>query len=699
MKPNDFYLHHPLFTSLTNLERCLNSEAVQTFRQLTDVLLIPQDIPRLPLVLSVASKAIEAFGATLRAPNGMFRVIHSAIDDLQGEVTDRLGWTLSPDELSQPLLRRLLHHAPYALFLSTGMLPNDLATRYWLALGAEIATCMATGKTFSRSLANDLRRQITPQLFGDARSANTLASWEKSVQKKLRLAAGLFEADGAPDPSDSSPLRLFDLKAGYELSRKLRYSPPRQRQALLDRHHQSDWQFQASASQLFTRAQAGDQTALLTLIAFLSGLSLATTWELPIGTSLISEESVMALNLGNGTILTNIGRLTPASAKPSPNATVFRAANWIAVKPLPVVVVECLRKLARERPNASTLAELLPEASTSGRLLTLRDDSSALKPSTTRFLNSAGPVAVGIGIDRLSTALVCNDFSVIPGSKLYYALASRESIWEAAARLFSFLEWGPAVPFVPGLPVGSHIVPQRKAIADWLIWMADEVKHCAPGRHCGLDRLMAHHNVYARFCASITVLLLAVREAREFRFTTYNLDPTAFFASLVDKWVGAYPGELWIPLCAPLRKQLELWLSHCSALERRLRKLVLPPEHPLRVLLQRFQAREPVPMFFEVAQESYLPRPLGSADLTQWWPEPYRFSPDFGRHFLETELREADVRSSWIDLLMRHITQAVEGHCSTHADALLQAANDITAAQTELLTQLGFHPIPGLTSR
>lgn len=699
MHPNDLFLHRPLFTSSEHLEHYLKPASTRTLHQLTDILFIPQDIPRLPIVLEAVCRAIEAFGTTLTRPNGMFHLVHSVVNDLRADVKNTLNWTTSSDELSHPLLRRLLPHAPYAVFLSAGMLPNDQASRYWTGLGAEIASCLATGKAFSRNFANDLRREITPRLFGNSSSTPTSAPWEKSAAKKLRLAAKLFESDGSTDPSDKSSLQLFDLKAGYELSRKLRYSPPRQRQALLDRHHQSEWQFQASATQILARAEAGDHTSLLTLIAFLTGISLATTRDLPICTVLDSNESIMGLNLDDGTIMTNIGRLTPSSAKPTENAQAFRDATWIMVKPMPVVVVELLRRLAEERPDASTLADLLPQASTSGRQLTLDDDHAALKATTARFLASAGSVAVGLGIDRLYAALLTNDFAIIPGSKLYYALSRREPVWEAANRLFSHLGWGPAVPFVPGLPIGSHIVPQRQAITDWLMWMAEEVKHKTPGRHSSIAQLVAHHNAFARFCASVTVWLLAAREVKEFPFTTYTLDPSASFACLIDKWVGAFPGELWMPLCAPLRAQLALWLTHCQAFDRRLKKQGLPPEHPLMSMLERFNGGKSVPMFFSVDIGTYRPHPLGSADLTRWWPESHRFSPDFGRHFWETELREADVSSSRIDLLMRHITQSVEGHCSTHGDTLSQAASDITTAQTELLKQLGFCPISGLTSR
>lgn len=698
MHPNDSFLHRPIFTSFEELRRNLNQATAHTLHQLTDVLLIPQDIPCLPIVITTVCKAVEFYGNTLFKPNKVFHLIHSVVEDLRVDITDRLGWATSSPDLSEPLLRRLLSHAPYAVFLSTGRLTNDQAARYMAVLGAEVASCLVTGNVFGRSSANQLRRAITPELFSLV-PGQTKASWEKSAARKLRLATNLFETDGTPDPSDYSPVRLFDLRAGFELSRKLRYSPPRQRQALLDRHHQSDWQLQASATQLLAGANGGDQTALLTLVAFITGLSLATTREMLIATTLASEDSVMALNLEDGTILTNIGRLTPSSAKPSQNATAFREASWTAVKPLPLVIVKLLQRLAKEHTDASTLADLLPMASTSGRQPTLADDHSALRPTTARFLASAGPVAVGLGIDRLSAALLTNDFAIVPGSKLYYALSSREEIWQAAKQLYSHFAWGAPAPFVPGLPVGSHIVPQREAIADWLTWMAEEVKQNAPGRHCSMTRLVAHHNAFARFCASLAVWLLTAREAKALHFTTQNLNPSASFASLGDKWVGAFPGELWIPMCNPLRAQLRLWLTHCTAFERRLQNLGLPPEHPLMAMLRGFNGGESVSMFFDVDTKTYRPHPLGSADLTSWWPEAHRFSADFGRHHWETALREADVRSSRIDMLMRHITQATEGHCSTHADALAQVANDITTTQTKLLKQLGFNPISGLTSR
>lgn len=463
MHPNDLPLHHPLFTSLTDLERCLDPSAAQTFRQLSDVLLFPADIPRLPTVLTVVCNSISAYGATLQAPNLLFRHIKDVVDGLRDVVLDKLGWTTSSHELAHPLLKRLLPHAPYALCLSAGMVPAEEATRYWIAIGVEIASCLATGKIFARSFSNDLRRDITPQLFRGKGPIDSPVPWADTAARKIRLAAKLFEADGPSEPSDTQGTRLFDLKSGFELSRKLRYAPPRQRQAILDRHHQTGWQLRASAAQLFARAEAGDQTALLTVIAFVAGLSLATTKDMPIDSTLAGDKSVMALNLNDGTILTNLGRLTPSAAKPSTNTTIFRPASWISVKPLPAILVELLRRIARKCPGVATLGELLPMAATSGHQPTLTDDQSALRPTTARFLASACPVAVALGIDRLSAALLTNDFSVIPGSKLYYSLAAREPIWDAANRLFGAMGWGLGTGDPTGTGTSGRLSHRAKA--------------------------------------------------------------------------------------------------------------------------------------------------------------------------------------------------------------------------------------------
>jgi len=699
MNQNELFRHHQLFASLDQAFRVLSPAAAQTLHQLSHLLAFPSDIPRLATVLNVAADSVIAYGATLRSPNATFRLVQAKLDELRHKVVENPGFSVRTSDLEQPLLKRLKPHSPYALCLSMGNLPAEKTTPLMVACGVEIAICLITGRAFALGFADNMRRDLTPRLYGFDEIRNASDVWHKTAKKKIQLAAKLFEEDGSPQPSDTNHQSIFDLQAGFELSRKIRYSPPRQRQALNDSHQQCDWQLNTSASQILTRAQCGDQTALLTMIASVTGLSLATTMSMPIAKAMAHTTSVMTLNTDNWTIETNLGRLTPGAARPSPDATIFRASTWTLVKPLPATAAELLKTFSTKHPNATSLFELLPDALTSGRQQTINGDTSTLKPSTTRFLASIGPLAVGLGIDRLTAAFACNDFAIVPGSKLYYALSARQPVWDAADLLFNKLGWGNPVPFVAGLPCGSHIVPTQEAIAEWAAWMSTELHRLSPGRHCNINRLVAHHNAFAGYCASLAKFLLTAREAKELHFTTSNLSPSASFGSLIDKRVGIFPGALWMPISRPLREQITLWLRHCAALRRRLRKLGLPPDHPLMSMLECFIDGEELPLFFSVDPKALQPKALGSADLAQWWPESHRFSPDFGRHFWETELREAGVSSSRIDLLMRHVTQAVESHCSTHADSLRDVAKEICAVQSNLLTRLGFQAIAGLQSR
>ena len=314
------------------------------------------------------------------------------------------------------------------------------------------------------------------------------------------------------------------------------------------------------------------------------------------------------------------------------------------------------------------------------------------------MLSTAGPYCVNLGIDRLTAAILVNDYALIPGSKLYYCHVQRDETWVASQTLFAALGWGEPVALEIGLPFGSRIVPTRDALCQWHKWMSNSVLELIPGRNSSIERLIAFHNAYVRLCASIAILCLAGREVKELKFNTHNLLPEADFSSFNDKWVGAFPGETKVPVNAMLKKQLKYWHSHCAALYRRLQKSPATENRKLIVALEAFHSGRCMPQFFEIDENREFSL-LGTAHLTAWWPEAFRFSGDFGRHWWETELRVAGVWSSRIDLLLRHITHGVESQCSTCGDPLSLAAAAITGAQEKLLTQLGIEAAPGLAAK
>ena len=695
-------LAHHIETGITirQLEQLLKPETATTLRNLMHVLNGPEDAPRLQTALESVFKAVQSYEATLSKPSKTFELVKNNLEYLCEDAAAVFERFPISAHLDQPLLRRLTAHAPYALCLTLAALRDADIGAAREATGLEIALGLATAKRFHSGFANQIRRTLTPELLATRKNVfGRPADWPNQYVKMRVKAAKLFEDGGDSDPEGTGDVRLFDIGAGFELSRKMRYAAPRQRQALLDRRHQTFMQLQASASALMMRAISYDQTALLTLVAFSSGLTLRLTKEIPLASRGDENDWMMVLDVDAGTIKTNLDSLFPGAAMPLGYDKCFRSANRIAVKPLPARLATILKELFAHNSWARTLAELLPEASTSGRQLTLPDNTSVLAPSAKRFLISAAPLAVQLGIDRLAAALLTNDFSVVPSSKLYYCRVRRTEIWEASAALFEALGWGAPAPLQTGLPVGSCIVPRREAISAWWCWMAEEISALTPGRHCGLTRLLTFHNAYARLCASFSVLCLAAREAGELRFTTHNLRAEARFSSFVDKHVGIFPGEVRVPINELLRRQLKFWMAHCQALQRRLKRMSDSPAKDLMRMLDGYLSGVSRALYFEIDVIRCRPIPLGSATLVRWWPEALRFTSDFGRHFWEVELRDAKVRSSRIDVLLRHITLGVEAHCSTNADRLKDIAAEICFTQERLLEALGVQPVPELNSK
>ena len=674
-------------------------EVATTQEYLVDVLLAPSDKPFFQGVVAITQRAIETYGKTLTSPSPTFTLIHKSVSQLSEQLNGNTMAATNACELVYPLFRRLTPHPGYALCVTLLQASQADLNLELEATGLAIASALATGQHIEASFANAIRRTVAPKLFnGYDKEDRRQTNWHATYLKKRAQAASIFETGSTPDPESSNCVRLFDVHARFELTRKLRYSPPRQRQAVLDRRNQSAEQLLRSSKELFARAMVGDQTALLIIISFLTGLSLRTTINMPLSSYVNDDGWTMVLDIVAGLLKTNIATLTPKSASPQPDSRCFRPANKIAVKPLTLGIANLLRAMQQKCPHARTLAELLPDADCTRGQWTLDDDTSSLFPSVTRFLTSAGPFAVSQGIDRLSAAIIVNDYSLIPGSKLYYCQVQRDDIWLASTQLFSALGWHEPIPLNPGLPCGSLIVPTRKALCEWYAWMIESVSKAHPGRNSSAERLFAHHNLFACFCASVTVLCLAAREVKELRFTTHNLLPEAEFASFNDKWVGAFPGQTKVPVNAMLRKQLRYWYAHCATLHRRLKKNPKTENGNLISALEDFLAGVSMPLFFGVDGKHDF-KPLGTSMLTRWWPEALRFSGDFGRHLWETELRDTGVWSTRIDLLLRHITRGVESQCSSNGDPLAQAAAAITAAQEQLLNELGIQPLPGLSTK
>jgi hypothetical protein len=236
------------------------------------------------------------------------------------------------------------------------------------------------------------------------------------------------------------------------------------------------------------------------------------------------------------------------------------------------------------------------------------------------------------------------------------------------------------------------------AVAALFEWMRHEVSNLQPGRRYTLISLIKHHNSFAKYCCSLSILCLGSRSANEFRFSANGLHEAYSFASIFDKRTGQFPGELPVPINDVLSKQLELWRAHYSSLDKRLEKIGFDKNTKLQNQIRQVIDKSKVHLFFGITTdgESF---PLGSNDLTEWWPDRLRLNANFSRSFWQHELHKYGMKSSVIDLFVRHQLMGVESNTSTTQFSLQDYFEEIVYAQEKILNDLNITSIPGLTKK
>ena len=682
-----------LQTPVSRLMQLLSAQSQVALRKLMSALKAPVDAPMVSTVIDLASCAVTAYGSTLLTPTDEFLRIERMLNTLHLECNQNRT-TTDPVVSDDPLRRRLLRNPAWALLIefSKAPPPKDLL----VATGTELAYDLAVGKPFPIAYANNLRRALGPDLefLGpDTDGKEDQPAWLPHFRKVSREAAKIFEAN--PLLPENERQKSVTEAAIKELRGKALLPETRHRQGILDRSHLSTPLLAESASALRCAAVDGCDNAALAILAFISGLSLRTTHRIPLAGT--EEEWGIELDVEAGVLRTDLDHVFTKSARPK-SADVHREACRVTTKPLPLFLVEALIKRLEVHPDPRSVADLLPLADCNGRRLTLVDDRFGIEPSTARFVNSAAGYAIQLGIDRLSAAVLANDFGVIPASKVYYCHVQRREIWKAAEEVYGSLGWGMPAPYLDGMAFGSRVVPTRSAIGEWHQWFCGELDRLRPGRNATIASLLAFHNRFAEACAAITVFCLASRGTARIRFTADMLTASARQILLFDKRVGHLPRPLPVPVNAVVAGQAGFWAGHCRAFDRRLENMGIAVDSPIRQRLKGVSHQERVETFFVVGKH-LTPQPISCHGLVNGWPERFGFEADFGRHFWETELRLAGVKSSAIDLLLRHQVVGIEGHRSTADNSLAISFNEIVDAQENLLAELGIKPVTGLAKK
>lgn len=664
-------------------------ESYTVYRHFKHILKAPFDTAERVAVVASACRCIEAYGQTLHRPTAVFLDISRRTQELLKAISPFVpsGFALQSD----PLYRRLQKHPAWALCFRLAAIDLKEYRHVFEAAGVEIALGLVTTNPFRKGFADSLRRPITPERI----EFTTGVDWEKAYLKTRIRAAAYFEEDPSAD-DNGVPVQLFDLAAGLQLTRKALYAAPRRRQCVLDRGTQTTHRFLDSAARIGNLVRLGDDTAVLRMLATMTGLSLALTKDAPLDEPRSADGWTMWINTRDGVVVTSLDAIARKAARGG--GTMYRPNGKALVTPLPTCLAAALQARRAELREAKVVGDLLPKAETRGRSSTLEEATSSMTPSVARFLASSAPYFVQEGMDRLTAAAIFKDFAVVPISKLYYCSISPAEIWQAAGDVFEELGWGAPVEMAGGVSVGSRVVPTRSALGMWHQCMQSAIADTIPGRHASDERLFAFHNEYSRVCASVAVLNLAAREQRVFRFTTWNLAEDAIECSYADKWVGPFPAPHSVPVCRMLREQVRLWYAHCRSLHGRLERRKDKRNSALVDHLRRLLSGERRHLFFEITA-TRSPSPLGSSHLLKWWPEHCRFEADFGRHFWESELRQAGLPSTLIDWFMRHVIDGIATRTSIASRTIEEMSDAVISVQDRLLYELGIRPITGLAKR
>lgn len=557
---------------------------------------------------------------------------------------------------------------------------------------------IAVGKTFPLAYARNLRREIDIHEVGNSADeqtgpANRQYAFAAHQEKALQRALLIFESEYV---SQEDPyLNSFEFRAKQYLRRNLQYATPNHRRGMLDQDCQSKCLLIRSASELRARAEKGDGHAVITIVAFCAGLNCELVQKIPLHEK-VQEDWFMTLDVGAGLIRTNIDPIYPESATPSlETVRNYRPACKIVTKPLPRFLSALLQKRLENNPTGRKLGDLFANVFVGGRDPTLLLISTGIAPSVRRFLNSPGLHAVNIGINRLAAAAITNDFSICPGAKFFYAQIEREEIWEASSKFFGSLNFGEPVDFQVGLAVGALVVPTHEAVAKLFSWMEKEVLESVPGKRYSYRTLIHHHNNFAKYCAAYFSLCVGSRETKILGADLSAVLNGSAYMALHDKITGQFSGALPVPINKFLREVVKSWAAHCIAIIQRLIKLEKNPKSKLPTNIVHLAKSIRGNQLFLVSEKNQLAL-FGTEELVNWCPAHLRLVGNYGRSFWQVEFHRFGLKSSIIDIFMRHQLMGKESYSSTSELILHDSLVEICRVQEQVLADLKINPLRGL---
>jgi hypothetical protein len=141
-------------------------------------------------------------------------------------------------------------------------------------------------------------------------------------------------------------------------------------------------------------------------------------------------------------------------------------------------------------------------------------------------------------------------------------------------------------------------------------------------------------------------------------------------------------------------EQVRLWLAHLKILDERLIKLGIPETHQLRIRIKAVLSGEKVPLFFQLLRETVVE--VGSKHVRKSLPKILRIKFDYGRHFMENEMRRRGIPSIFVDASSRRQIEGTSVTNATSAVAQIHWLTKVADAIDQIALSLNMTPVVGL---
>ena len=691
-----------IFSDLEPVAR-LRSAIPETCQPMLDQLFgmvpLPPDQPSCATATATLAKCLVDYAETIANSRPFFlewagaaQCIHDSVSTHTHQIQGMVP--------SAPLTGRLAEFPALALLLT--LRDEHLPLR--VALGAEVARCLLEQTELKQDYCVALRRDTVrygrPQP-GEVRTPEDLAElgfgrgWLVRFHKTDAQVRRRVELDefGPRRPPHAHPHHVLDLLA--RLRWRLDYPNPKHRQAAIDDSHLPLAHYRRAATMLRTRVEAKDGAAVIQSLELLVNLPPLLVLSLPLVTG-YRPFNILGICVRTGCLLLNLRTLFPHRAQP-PMATahLFKVSGDIVVLPLPVFLAEEIQRRSQIYPQAVLLGDLVDWVRVDPRNSLIPHESCKLHASLARASKSTGAISLALGNDRLVSACLTTDFSLIGSARMYYARLTGREIHTGCTRLYGGMGWGmPTMEAEQLPPLGSRASLHLDGVKHLFSALAEAVTASLPGRNAHALRLLEHHIHFTRYSAALISFCAGLREVQCYRLLAEELLYGQDQIVVHDKQGGDVLMAQPALLNAQVREQICLYAAHARALVQRLQRL--NDRHGL-LLAQRLRiAVEGTGPLFLTLSPSVAVHAAGAHFTWREMPESIRVPPNVGRHFWQNVLRERGLSSRDIDSFMRHRVVGLERNTNSQVCVPHQALGRIEATQLVVMREVGIQALAGL---